>query len=39
MPIEMKVAPPGFTISQGCTFMGTDERGENNSRSDEGVYA
>jgi glycogen debranching enzyme len=39
MPIEIKVGPPGITISQGRTFMVTDQRGEINSHSDEGVYA
>ncbi len=39
MPIEIKVAPPGITISQGRTFMVTDARDEINPRSDEGVYA
>jgi hypothetical protein len=39
MPIEIKMAPPGITISQGRTFMVTDECGEINPRSDEGVYA
>jgi glycogen debranching enzyme len=39
MPIEITVAPPGITISQGRTFMVTDQRGEINPYSDEGVYA
>jgi glycogen debranching enzyme len=39
MPIEIKVGSPGITISQGRTFMVTDERGEVNSHSDSGVYA
>jgi glycogen debranching enzyme len=39
MPIEIKVGSPGITISQGRTFMVTDERGEINSQSDSGVYA
>jgi glycogen debranching enzyme len=39
MPIEIQVAPPGITISQGRTFMVTDQRGEIHPRSDEGVYA
>ena len=39
MPIEIQVAPPGIIISQGRTFMVTDERGEINPRCDEGVYA
>src|ERR687884_135011 len=39
MPIEIKVAPPGITISQGRTFMVTDQSGEIRTSSDEGVYA
>jgi N-terminal domain of (some) glycogen debranching enzymes len=39
MPLEIQVAPPGITISQGRTFMVTDERGEINPRCDQGVYA
>src|SRR6266566_3147291 len=39
MPIEITVAPPGMTISQGRTFMITDQRGEINPSRDEGVYA
>ncbi len=39
MPIEIKVAPPGITISQGRTFMVTDQRGEINPQTDEGVFA
>src|SRR5205085_4697708 len=39
MPIEIKVTPPGITISQGRTFMVTDQRGEINPQSDEGIYA
>jgi len=39
MPIEITVAPPGLTISQGRTFMVTDQRGEINPSGDEGVYA
>src|SRR5712692_1028046 len=39
LPIEIKVAPPGITISQGRTFMVTDQQGEINPRGDEGVYA
>jgi glycogen debranching enzyme len=39
MPIEIKVGPPGITISQGRTFMVTDQSGAINQNSDEGVYA
>jgi glycogen debranching enzyme len=39
MPIEIKVAPPGITISQGRTFMVTNQSGEIRTSSDEGVYA
>ena len=39
MPIEIKVGPPGITISQGRTFMVTDQGGAINQESDEGVYA
>ncbi|GAC1380572.1 MAG: glycogen debranching N-terminal domain-containing protein [Ktedonobacteraceae bacterium] len=39
MPIEIKVAPPGITISQGRTFMVTDQHGGINVGTDEGVYA
>src|SRR5579883_601025 len=39
MTIEIKVGPPVITISQGRTFMVTDQRGFINTDSDEGVYA
>ena len=39
MPVEIKVSPPGITISQGRTFMVTDQRGEINLQSDQGIYA
>ncbi len=39
MPIEIQVGPPSITISQGRTFMVTDQRGEINPRSDAGIYA
>jgi glycogen debranching enzyme len=39
MPIEIKVGPPDITISQGRTFMVTDQRGFINTSTDEGVYA
>lgn len=37
MPIDIKVAPPGITISQGRTFMVTTQAGEINPQADEGV--
>jgi N-terminal domain of (some) glycogen debranching enzymes len=39
MPIEIKVGPPGITISQGCTLMVTEQGGVINPHSDEGVYS
>jgi hypothetical protein len=39
MPIEIKVGPPGITISQGRTFMVTDAKGEISLQSHQGVYA
>ncbi len=39
MPIDIKVAPPGITISQGRAFMVTNQGGEINPKADEGVYA
>lgn len=39
MPTEIKVVPPGITISQGRTFFVTDERGEIHPETDKGVYA
>lgn len=39
MPIEITVAPPGITISQGRTFMVTNQKGEIEARTDEGAYA
>ncbi len=39
MPIEVKVAPPGITISQGRTFMVTNAAGEIHPQTDEGVFA
>src|SRR5258706_4758718 len=39
MPVEIKVAPPVITISQGRTFMVTDLRGEIDPQTDQGVYA
>jgi glycogen debranching enzyme len=39
MTIEIKVGPPVITISQGRTFMVTDQRGFINTSTDMGVYA
>lgn len=39
MPIEIKVGPPVITVSQGRTFMVTDQRGEINPGTDQGVYS
>ncbi len=39
MPVEIKVAPPGITISQGRIFMVTDQRGVIDPETDAGVYA
>src|SRR5260370_35812437 len=39
MPNEIKVAPPSIFISQGRTFMVTNQRGEIMPPGDEGVYA
>lgn len=39
MPIDIKVAPPSIVMSQGRTFMVTDQRGEIAPASDEGVFA
>jgi len=39
MPIEIKVAPPSIVISQGRTFMVTNQSGEIKPPGDEGVYA
>src|SRR5215475_13047863 len=39
MPSEITVAPPGITISQGRTFMVTDEAGAIAPNCDEGVFA
>ena len=38
MPIEIKVTPPGLTMSQGRTFMVTAANGEINPHSSQGVY-
>ena len=39
MPIDIKVSPSGIVISQGRTFMVTDERGEIDGDTNQGVYA
>jgi glycogen debranching enzyme len=39
MPIEIQVGPPFIHISQGRTFMVTDQTGEIVSHTDQGVYA
>src|SRR3970040_838311 len=39
MPIEVKVGPPVLTINQGSTFIVTDERGEIDPESEQGVFA
>jgi glycogen debranching enzyme len=39
MPTEVRVGPPVLTINQGSTFMVTDERGEIDSDSEQGVFA
>jgi glycogen debranching enzyme len=39
MPSEIKVSPPGLTISQGRTFMVTDQRGEIDPATDGGIFA
>src|SRR2546425_764536 len=39
MPIEIKVGTPALTISQDRTFMVTNERGEIDSTSEQGLFA
>src|ERR1700674_4729537 len=39
MPVEIKVGPPVLTINQGTVFMVTNERGEINGTSEQGVFA
>jgi glycogen debranching enzyme len=39
MPVEVKVGPAGITISQDRTFMVTDERGEIDPSSEQGLFA
>jgi glycogen debranching enzyme len=38
MPVEIKVGPPVLTINQGTIFMVTDERGEIDFGSEQGVF-
>jgi glycogen debranching enzyme len=38
MPVEIKVGPPVLTINKGTIFMVTDERGEIDFRSEQGVF-
>src|SRR5213593_4183574 len=38
MPVEIKVGPPVLTINQGTIFMVTDERGEIDFASEQGVF-
>jgi len=39
MPVQVHVGPPVITINQGSTFMVTDERGEIDPESEQGVFA
>jgi glycogen debranching enzyme len=39
VPTEVRVGPPLLTINQGSTFMVTDERGEIDSESEQGIFA
>ncbi len=39
MSVQIKVGPPVITINQGSTFMVTDERGEIDTESEQGVFA
>ncbi len=39
MPSEIKVSPPGLTISQGRTFMVTGQRGEIEPFTDGGIFS
>src|SRR5713226_356447 len=38
MPVEIKVGPPVLTINRGTIFMVTDERGEIDFGSEQGVF-
>ena len=39
MPVEITVGPPVITINQGSTFMVTDQRGEIDPDSEQGVFS
>src|SRR3569833_4544674 len=39
MPVEITVGPPVLTINQGSAFMVTDQRGESDSESEQGVFS
>src|SRR3982074_1707645 len=39
MPVEIKVGPPVLTINRGTVFMVTEERGEIDGKSEQGVFA
>src|SRR6267143_5279154 len=39
MPAEVTVGPPVLSINRGTTFMVTDERGEVDARSEQGIFA
>ncbi len=39
MPVEIRVGSPVITINQGSTFMVTDQRGEIDPESEQGVFA
>jgi N-terminal domain of (some) glycogen debranching enzymes len=36
---EVRVGPPVLTINQGSTFMVTDERGEIDGESEQGIFS
>ncbi len=38
MSVEIRIGPPVITINQGSTFMVTDERGEIDPESEQGVF-
>src|SRR5229473_5436958 len=38
MPVEIKVGPPVLTINQGTIFMVTDQRGEIDFNSEQGIF-
>src|ERR1043165_7562697 len=39
MPVKITVGPPVLTINQGTCFMVTDQRGEIDAGSEQGVFA